>query len=479
MRESRAAARIAIVGGGFTGATLAVHLARAAAGSLAIDIFEPRDSIGAGVAYGSCGPEHRINVPSDRMSVFAEDPLHFSRWLRDCEVWDADRQALTPQGEHYSKRHDFGAYMADLVGKAAAGNPSGSIIRHRRAAVLEVREKRNALEVVSERGIDTYEHAVLCASHAAPAFRWPVSEAATTLPHLVRNPWRQDQLASVPREAAVFVIGTGLTMADVIVTLRGHGHRGSIHAVSRRGLTPMPHAAFDDGFDLFGSAVPPTTAMTLLQFVRRRVREAERQEMTWHAVVDALRRKLATYWSTLPIGERAKIARSLRAYWDVHRFRMAPQVAALLEEGRTEGWLRISSGRVDSIGRDGDRFAIHWRARGDATCNEAAEAIVNCTGPDSDLGRSALPVVRALIDRGTIRADALRIGFDVDAQGRLFDRSGQPNARLWAAGPLARSVVGEATGVPEASQHARVVAEAVAAAVNETARVHSYPGEAT
>ncbi|HEY9215330.1 MAG TPA: FAD/NAD(P)-binding protein, partial [Ancylobacter sp.] len=70
--------RIGIIGGGFTGAVFAVHLARAATTALDIEIIEPRETVGAGLAYGSCEPEHRINVPSDRLTVFAEDPHHFS-----------------------------------------------------------------------------------------------------------------------------------------------------------------------------------------------------------------------------------------------------------------------------------------------------------------------------------------------------------------------------------------------------------------
>lgn len=470
--------RIAIVGGGFTGAVLAVHLTRAAAEPLAIDIFEPRETVGAGLAYGACGPEHRINVPCDRMTVFAEDPLHFSRWLRQTGIRAADPQGLTPEGAHYPKRHAFAAYMAGLVRETAAGNPSASVLRHRRAAVLDIKERQRALEVSFDGGTRTYDHAVLCASHGEPAFHWSISADAEDLPLLLRNPWRQDRLAAIPRQAAVFILGTGLTMADVVVTLRGQGHGGPILAVSRHGLTPMPHAAFDDGFDLFGTEDLPKTALALLRFMRRRAREAEDRGLTWHAAIDALRRQLATYWPTLPIAERAGIVRRLRAHWDVHRFRMAPQVAQLLAQGRNDGWLRLAAGRIDGIGRHGNRFAVRWSRRGGAPRTDIADAVVNCTGPNSDIARSELAILRNLADRGSIRADPLRIGIDVDRDGRLFDQSGRLHARLWAAGPLARAVVGEATGVPEASQQARVVAGALASAIAKRTGRHAFRGDA-
>ena len=59
-----------------------VHLADASPVPLDIEVMEPREQVGFGLAYGACGGEHRINVPSDRMSVFAEKPRDFARWLQ-------------------------------------------------------------------------------------------------------------------------------------------------------------------------------------------------------------------------------------------------------------------------------------------------------------------------------------------------------------------------------------------------------------
>lgn len=461
--------RIGIIGGGFTGAVFAVHLARAAGIALDIEIIEPRETLGAGLAYGSCEPEHRINVPSDRLVVFTEDPHHFSDWLRRTGTWEADAFGLTAQGDHYSKRHDFGAYTASLVSEAAASNPSGSSIAHRRSTATGLAREGAQWRLTFDDGSSAlYDEVVLCATYGRPAFRWPIKDGADALPHLVRDPWDWAAIKAIPAPADVFVIGTGLTMCDVVVSLRRGGHTGKITAVSRRALTPRQHGDFDGSLDLFEDATPPTTALGLLRFVRRRVEELAAQGRSWHAVVDAVRRNLAGYWSTLPVAERSKIVRRLRAYWDVHRFRMAPQVAELLATGEREGWLELRAGHIGGIGRDGDRFAVTWRPKGEDARTELYGAIVNCTGPDGDLSRSGNPLLRAAIADGLLRPDALRIGIDVDARGGVLDRDGHLTPHLWAAGPLARAIVGEATGVPEASSHARHVAENLAEALAAT-----------
>ena len=50
--------RVAIVGGGFSGAVTAMHLARKSTIPLAIDIIEPRAMLGGGVAYSAVDPAH-------------------------------------------------------------------------------------------------------------------------------------------------------------------------------------------------------------------------------------------------------------------------------------------------------------------------------------------------------------------------------------------------------------------------------------
>lgn len=47
--------------------------------------------------------------------------------------------------------------------------------------------------------------------------------------------------SKVPDDASVLIVGTGLSMADVVVTLASNHHKGKVTAISRRGIIPKSH----------------------------------------------------------------------------------------------------------------------------------------------------------------------------------------------------------------------------------------------
>src|ERR1700761_6023692 len=71
--------RVVVVGGGFSGTLVAVHLLRQS-NNVEVDIVDERLP-GRGLAYSTSCDAHLLNVPAIRMSAFGSEPLHFLEWL--------------------------------------------------------------------------------------------------------------------------------------------------------------------------------------------------------------------------------------------------------------------------------------------------------------------------------------------------------------------------------------------------------------
>ncbi len=119
---------------------------------------------------------------------------------------------------------------------------------------------------------------------------------------------------------------------------------------------PRPHAG--GGFSPFGdfSSTDLTSAKKLLSKVRATISDAQAQGIPWQSVFDALRQHAPSLWQALPMRERQKFLRRLRRWYDVHRYRMPPQGAAILELGIGTGRVRAETGDLMSIRVDGQEL---------------------------------------------------------------------------------------------------------------------------
>ncbi len=125
---------VVIVGGGFSGAAVAIHLLRLAPTGVRVTLLEPREVPGAGVAYSTTEPSHRINVPAARMQLAGEEEGEFDRWYRSQPAFADDPQALLEDGAVYPQRGQFGRYVAQRFAEKARA--SGGRLTHLREQAL-------------------------------------------------------------------------------------------------------------------------------------------------------------------------------------------------------------------------------------------------------------------------------------------------------------------------------------------------------
>lgn len=454
---------IAIIGGGFTGAAIAWHLARAGvAPSSRIVVVEPRDTIGAGLAYSATDPTFRINVPAAKMSLDAADLGDFQAWLDATDAVADDPAATLADGRVFPGRAVFGAYVADRLAPALA---SGLVEHVKAAAAFVERDPRGGYRIaLGEEGYLDADLLILAVTHPPPAPPAVLAKALDGHPRFVSDTTAPGALDGVRPRDRVLVVGTGLTGADIIASLDARGHAGPILAVSRRGLRSRGHApaAYPARGDF--TSRPEPTARALLAAIRRELGDAREAGETWHPVFDALRSQGPAIWAALTVEERRRLVRHLRPFWDVHRFRIAPQVEAVLERRLTEGTLAIEAASIVAVRIEGKEMVVTLRPRrGGNACEQRFDAVLIATGPAHGGILASHPLLTSLRALGLIRPDPVGLGIDTAPDGSAVAASGETVPDIIVAGPLARATFGELMGLPEVAAYAGFIAERAAA----------------
>lgn len=465
--------RIVIIGGGFSGAVMAWHLHRTAPHRHDIIIVEPRSEIGRGLAYDSSDPSHRINVPAMKMNLDFDEEGHFEQWLIAQGYPARDPASVVADVHLFPARTAFGDYVNAHIREL------GQAVTHRQASAQAVIPDQGGYRVTCDNGEDIHADAVVLAvCHTPPQL--PASLAALRdHPRLIANPWQRGALNGIAPDDRVLIVGTGLTMADIVASLDSQGHRGNITAVSRRGLRSQTHATREmEPFGDFASD-PARTTLSLLRHVRRNIADAVQQGLTWHPVLDQMRLQGTEIWRALPISERAKLIRYLRPFWDTYRFRIAPQVNDVILRRIANGTLAIQAASVRANATAGDDIAVDLRPRRSERWDRRTfDAMVLATGPAHGTVFDGNPLLGQIRDLGLARPDPLGLGIDVDWEGHAIGRDGQATGPLFVVCPLARGTVGELMGAPDIAKYARAVAVTIATNTMRAERLPPHPVQA-
>jgi uncharacterized NAD(P)/FAD-binding protein YdhS len=445
---------VAIIGGGISGAGVAYHLALAGRDRPpAITVFEPRAELGRGLAYDTNDPAHRINVPAARMSLVPEHPGDFLEWIELNDAIADDPAARRVDGAIFPRRELFGRYVASALSPLV----ETGAVRHRRAVVTDVERDGAFWRISDSQGGQTFaDYLVIATSHPSPS---PPAAllALAGHPKFVADSTVPGALDTIDPDDRLLVVGNGLTAADVVASLEITGHRGPVTSISRRGLRSRGHPAVaQDPFGAFETV--PESATQLLRLLRRTISEAEQAGLTWHAVLDQVRGHGHAIWRALPVSERRRIVRHLRPFWDVHRFRIAPQVEEVLDRAVAKGRMEVLAASVASIRREGDDIGVVLRQRNGGLLERVYDAVVAATGPAHGGILNSQPWLAKLRDLGHLGLDPTGLGIACNLSSEALAADGRPEPTLLISGPLARGAFGELMGLPQITEHAAFVA---------------------
>ncbi|MBJ6981598.1 FAD/NAD(P)-binding protein [Luteimonas sp. MC1572] len=437
---------LAVIGGGAAGALVAMHCLARDPG-MRIAIIEPRATLARGVAYSTTRDEHLLNVTADRMGWHAAMQGDFVAWLQA-----VDGEGAADVGHDFMPRRRFGDYLAARLAEAAA---SGAVVHvHARAVACED-GGRTVVLASGER-----LHAAVCVFATGNASRPLPLSVPAEIAARVCEAWDLAAIAAIPADARVAIVGTGLSMVDIVLALRGQGHRGPVIALSRHALLPLPHEPTHMALDVDIDALAALPLRARMRRLRALATEATAAGLPWQGVMQALRPHGVRLWKSLSPADQARFLRHVVRGWDVHRHRIAPQVVEALEAMRADGQLRVEAARLAAITADGDGVALHAVAQGGKPARHwQVDRVVNATGIQSRFPVADDALQASLLSAGLARPGPFGLGVDVDGDGALRDRDGSTAAALFAIGSLRIGAEWESIAVPDLRlQAARIAA---------------------
>lgn len=448
---------IVIIGAGFSGTLTAVNLLRRTTLAIAegrplspqhlrLVLVERTGRFGAGVAYGTNHFEHLLNVPTARMSAFPDAPDDFLNWARS--------QRPSVEGYSFLPRRTYREYIEHLLADAQRACPQIGVTLLKDDVRTVGPQGGGASARVEFCGSPPViaDRVVLAPGNYAPLDVRAGGDAVYETDYYIRDPWDDARYQRIDPARPVLIIGTGLTAVDIVLRLAAGRHTSTIHAVSRHGLMPQAHRRTPIAPTPSTAEDLPAAPRTLLRAVRHRVRIAEQQGGDWRAVVDGLRGPTAGIWQRFTLDQRRQFFRHVRHFWEIHRHRIAPDVAAAFSDLIQSGRVQVHAARIAAYRLHTDCVAveIHPRAgHGRSPITLDVHRVINCTGPNADFTRVADPLIRQMLADGLIRPDPLRIGLDCTPRGALIDRDGSPSTILFTVGPPRKPLTWESTAVPE------------------------------
>ncbi|MEH1906444.1 FAD/NAD(P)-binding protein [Nostoc sp.] len=465
---------IVIVGGGFSGSLVATHLLKTASQPLIIKLIERSPQIGKGIAYSTDTNCHLLNVSAGNMSAFAHDPGHLMRWLQYNHNELATFFSQEVNASSFIPRKVYGLYIQSILAEAEATAPTDVRLERLNDEAVGIEPAENGAIISLRSGRCFNADRVVLALGNSPFAPPAIDRADTNNESYRRNAWSADALAEIDPDASVLLIGTGLTMVDMVLSLHDRQHRGKIYAVSRRGLFPLKHQASQPYPTFVSLETSPNTSRGWLSRLRDEVKVANVQGYDWRAVIDSLRPITQKMWQKLPTVEKQRFLRHLTSYWDIHRHRIAQKVADVVQEMLDSGQLTISPGRIQAYQPLSDGVVVTISGRKTQTNTVLqVQRVVNCTGVAADYRRSPHPLIANLRSQRLIRPNAIGLGLDADIHGALYTADDQVSTLLYTLGTLRKGDLWETIAVPELRVQAQKLSQTLLQSL--PVRVSSIP----
>lgn len=441
---------VAIIGAGVSGVLTCFHLHRLKPGTKIYLIESIASQAGKGLAYSTGDETHLLNVAAGKMSALPEDPGHFLNWLI--------KNNYTFSEDSFVPRKLYGRYIKSILDALL---PHIILINQEAVGLTQ---KGEQIEICLANGETVYSNKVLLAlGNFPPSSVGGISDEIKLHPGYHSDPWKDSVFKNLAPEENIFIIGSGLTMVDMVMSLSKLNHPGKILSVSTHGFLPQVHEKTIPYTDFYTDLKTCNSVNSLTIKMHRHIARAARQGINWRAVVDAIRPHTQELWLHLSVQEKKEFMDKIRHIWGVARHRIPAQSNTVLNSLIEKGQLELKAGRVQQISPQQNKLLVDYKLRvNQQTKQFLADRVINCTGPESDYKKIFSPLVQQLLRDKIIHCDPLQLGINAHADGRVIDEHNIPCENIYTIGPCMKGILWECTAVPEIRHQSLAIAKKLA-----------------
>lgn len=433
---------VCIIGGGFTGTATAIHLLQKARQPMRIALVNAHRPFCRGVAYSTAEPFHLLNVMAENMSLYTEQPNHFVDWLARKQIYPSGTNLKT----QFAPRMIYGQYVEEQLTAAQSYSLATVEMIEQEAVSLSGNSKGYEITVQGSSGLKHLQaqKIFLALGNAQPCNILASFHISAETKNYYANPWNFAAIKRIPKHSDIFIIGSGLTTVDILLTLKRQFHQGKIHILSLHGFMPLCHEPYSPK-DLLFDTQNFTSARKALRYVRSQISE----QANWRLVIDKLRPHTQTIWDNWSPPEKSTFLRHLRALWEVHRHRIAPQVQDEIQTLFATGQAQLMAGRIKAVHCESPKFKIEYVERPSQQSNKlSSDVMINATGPNY-LSYSEHPLLQSILSQDLTSWDPFKLGLTVSPHSTLLNPQGIESKQIYALGPLTKSKFWEIIAVPD------------------------------
>lgn len=436
---------IAIVGGGISGTLTVLQFIKQSKKPLSVLWFDTQNKFCKGYAYSTFDEQHLLNVRASNMSVFADEPNHFTDWLMQFHP--------NYTAKDFVPRKIFGEYVLFTFENLKHSNPQVSISQIAEE-VKSIFKKNDEFELTSHTNY-VAQKIILAFGNFLPAHPKSLSTDFIFSKYYFQNAFNVQLTQNIATCKNITIIGSGLTMMDVVVSLAHYNYKGKIHIISPHAYIPQAHQ--ENPLPSVNSFIEKDKTYSLFEIfsiVNKQLKKAKKEQMSLHSVIDVMRPFLQDIWFNFTLSDKQQFLRHLRHKWGVARHRAPQQSLAIFEHFIQINQLFLIKGRVFDIKTIENGFHLFYTNPQNQRASLKTELLINCTGPESNYATLKSPLIQALIKDAIVAPDSINYGLNAKKDGVLGEN-------IFTIGPPLKGILWESVAVPEIRVQAHKLASKI------------------